>query len=320
MLCERLIVSKCCCRWRQLSDCLMPPGERMCEFGHDCCLLKSWLLSTWPMASQFVMCAINYKAEKGTPIAKPKRAMKCAVTSNNELAAPSHQQSSTKPSHKSQAPWAGVCGCVGEYVCLPLCPASQSGKQPQSFIVVAGSSSNSSSIGDKINLHMNWELRTFCTSSCALQQPDNPTPPHQHQQQTPDSQSTPLPSLLALHSPLSYPAPANQLPFLIGFPWTGRRDVLPLWLLFGLWIRMHTHTYKHAEYIHTYVYICTWICTYIHTCMYYMYTHSAQAKVWMAYFLAAVAVAALLLAAFRHFPFAFGLFRRTIFTRFAFSW
>lgn len=28
----------------------------------------------------------------------------------------------------------------------------------------------------------------------------------------------------------------------------------------------------------------------------------------MAYFLAAVAVAALLLAAFRHFPFAFGLF------------
>lgn len=89
MLCERLIVSKCCCRWRQLSDCLMPPGERECvRCGHDCCLLKSWLLSTWPMASQFVMCAINYKAEKGTPIAKPKRAMKCAVTSNNELAAP----------------------------------------------------------------------------------------------------------------------------------------------------------------------------------------------------------------------------------------
>lgn len=112
MLCERLIVSKCCCRWRQLSDCLMPPGERGCvRCGHDCCLLKSWLLSTWPMASQFVMCAINYKAEKGTPIAKPKRAMKCAVTSNNELAAPplSPHQSSTKPSHKSQAPWAGVC-------------------------------------------------------------------------------------------------------------------------------------------------------------------------------------------------------------------
>lgn len=146
MLCERLIVSKCCCRWRQLSDCLIPPGESMCEFGHDCCLLKSWLLSTWPMASQFVMCAINYKAEKGTPIAKPKRAMKCAVTSNNELAARSlsPHQSSTKPSHKSQAPWAGVClcGCVGEYVCLPLCPASLSGKQPQSFIVVAGSSSS----------------------------------------------------------------------------------------------------------------------------------------------------------------------------------
>lgn len=122
----------------------------------------------------------------------------------------------------------------------------------------------------------------------------SPTIRHPHTSNSTSSRpQTPnlLPShLFALHSPLSYPAPANQLPFLIGFPWTGRRDVLPLWLLFGLWIRMHTHTCStHTYRIHTYIYI-----TYIHTCMYYMYTHSAQAKVWMAYFLAAAAVAALL--------------------------
>lgn len=142
MLCERLIVSKCCCRWRQLSDCLMPPGERGCvRCGHDCCLLKSWLLSTWPMASQFVMCAINYKAEKGTPIGKPKRAMKCAVTSNNELPTPSPHQSSTKPSHKSQAPWAGECVCecvwVNMYACHSARRVSQASSHNPSLLLQA---------------------------------------------------------------------------------------------------------------------------------------------------------------------------------------
>lgn len=126
--------------------------------GHDCCLLKSWLLSTWPMASQFVMCAINYKAEKGTPIAKPKRAMKCAVTSNNELPTPSPHQSSTKPSHKSQAPWAGVCVCVCGYICMLATLPGESVRQAATILHCCcrqQQQQSSSSIGDKINLHMN---------------------------------------------------------------------------------------------------------------------------------------------------------------------
>lgn len=144
MLCERLIVSKCCCRWRQLSDCLMPPGERGCvRCGHDCCLLKSWLLSTWPMASQFVMCAINYKAEKGTPIAKPKRAMKCAVTSNNELA--THSLSPSKKAQPNRATKvkphgrACVCDCVwvNMYACHSARRVSQASSHNPSLLLQA---------------------------------------------------------------------------------------------------------------------------------------------------------------------------------------
>lgn len=70
------------------------------------------------MASQFVMCAINYKAERGRrQLPSQNEAMKCAVTSNNELAAPTDPLPASvvsiarpaKSSHKSQAPWQGEC-------------------------------------------------------------------------------------------------------------------------------------------------------------------------------------------------------------------
>lgn len=107
--------------------------KRVHEFGHDCCLLKSWLLSTWPMASQFVMCAINYKAEKGTPIAKPKRAMKCAVTSNTELAAPAPWLNQTEP-QKSSPMGVRVCACVCEWICMFATLAGESVRQAATIL------------------------------------------------------------------------------------------------------------------------------------------------------------------------------------------